>query len=140
MNATNKKCVMVINPDLPLGLIANTAAILGCTLGKNNGEVVGEDLRDASGTIHLGIVNIPIPVLSGCADYIKQLQNTIRKDYSDAIELISFSDVAQQSKHYQDYTDKMSAVQTNDLNYLGICLYGSKRIVNHLTGSLPTLR
>ena len=34
MNLQNEKCVMVIDENLPLGLIANTAAIMGITLGK----------------------------------------------------------------------------------------------------------
>ena len=34
MNIQNEKCVMVFNEELPLGIIANTAGILGITLGK----------------------------------------------------------------------------------------------------------
>ena len=34
MDLQNKKCVMIIDKNLPLGLIANTAAIMGITLGK----------------------------------------------------------------------------------------------------------
>ena len=34
MNLQNEKCVMVIDENLPLGIIANTAAIMGITLGK----------------------------------------------------------------------------------------------------------
>lgn len=41
-----KKCVMVIDESLPLGIIANTAAIMGITLGKKMPEVVGDDVTD----------------------------------------------------------------------------------------------
>lgn len=34
MHSMETKCVLVIDENLPLGLIANTAAILGVTLGK----------------------------------------------------------------------------------------------------------
>ena len=34
MDLQNEKCVMVIDEHLPLGIIANTAAIMGITLGK----------------------------------------------------------------------------------------------------------
>ena len=37
MDWQNEKCVMVIDESLPLGIIANTAAIMGITLGKNAG-------------------------------------------------------------------------------------------------------
>ena len=34
MDLQNEKCVMVIDENLPTGIIANTAAILGITRGK----------------------------------------------------------------------------------------------------------
>ena len=34
MNLQNEKCVIVVDEELPLGIIANTAVILGITLGK----------------------------------------------------------------------------------------------------------
>ena len=43
MDWQNEKCVMVIDESLPLGIIANTAAIMGITLGKKMPEVVGAD-------------------------------------------------------------------------------------------------
>ena len=36
MNLQNEKCVMVIDENLPLGLIANTAAIMGNYSWKRN--------------------------------------------------------------------------------------------------------
>lgn len=39
MDLQNEKCVMVIDENLPLGIIANTAAIMGITLGKEMPEV-----------------------------------------------------------------------------------------------------
>ena len=63
MNWENEKCVMVIDEQLPVGLIANTAAILGITLGRERGEVVGHDVYDAGGNRHLGIIEFPVPIL-----------------------------------------------------------------------------
>ena len=39
----DRKCVMIVDKNLPLGLIANTTAILGTVLGKLEGEIVGTD-------------------------------------------------------------------------------------------------
>ncbi|MCT8193054.1 DUF2000 domain-containing protein, partial [Pseudomonas monteilii] len=36
-----EKCVMIIDEQLPIGLVANTAAILGATLGKLFPEGIG---------------------------------------------------------------------------------------------------
>ena len=46
MDLQNEKCVMVIDEHLPLGIIANTAAIMGIALGKKMPEVVGADVTD----------------------------------------------------------------------------------------------
>jgi len=63
MNAYSKKCVMIIDSELPVGVIANTSAILGVTLGKHFPEQVGENVADATGKMHLGIITIPIAIL-----------------------------------------------------------------------------
>ncbi|USF28474.1 hypothetical protein N510_003435 [Firmicutes bacterium ASF500] len=63
MDWQNEKCVMVIDESLPLGIIANTAAIMGITLGKKMPEVVGADVTDQSGNEHLGIIEFPVPIL-----------------------------------------------------------------------------
>lgn len=63
MSLQNKKCVMIIDENLPLGIIANTAAIMGITLGREMPEVVGQNVTDQSGNEHLGIITFPVPVL-----------------------------------------------------------------------------
>lgn len=40
MNLQSEKCVMVIDENLPPGIIANTAAIMGITLGKQDRKSV----------------------------------------------------------------------------------------------------
>ena len=47
----NQKCVMVMDEDLPLGVIANTAGIMGITLGKHMPETVGMSGIKAGGNI-----------------------------------------------------------------------------------------
>ena len=56
MDLQNEKCVMIIDENLSLGIIANTAAIMGITLGKKMPEIVGTDICDRTGNRHLGIL------------------------------------------------------------------------------------
>ena len=63
MDHQNEKCVMVIDEELPTGIIANTAGIMGITLGKKLPETVGPDVSDPNGTSNLGIIAIPVPIL-----------------------------------------------------------------------------
>ena len=58
----------------------------------------------------------------------------------EEIEVISFVDVAQQVNNYEEYKAKLKQSTDEDLNFLGICLYGSEKKVNHFSGSLPMLR
>ena len=64
MSLENEKCVIIMDEGLPLGLIANTAAILGITLGKTLPEVVGAAVEDASSQSHLGIIEFPLSLFS----------------------------------------------------------------------------
>ena len=40
MEAENRKCVMILDEELPAGVLANAAGILGMTLGKQIPEVI----------------------------------------------------------------------------------------------------
>ena len=57
----DQKCVMVLDETLPLGLLWNTAAILGVTLGRQVPELVGQ------GVISGGM----IPKVQCCVDAIE---------------------------------------------------------------------
>ncbi|MCM1237152.1 MAG: DUF2000 domain-containing protein [Ruminococcus flavefaciens] len=140
MDLQNEKCVMVIDENLPLGIIANTAAIMGITLGKKMPEVVGEDVYDRTGKEHLGIIEFPVPILKGNADMIKAIREKLYEpDFSD-LTVVDFSDLAQSCKTYSEFIGKMKEVTETDLNYFGIAICGAKKKVNKLTGSMALLR
>ncbi|HJA93508.1 MAG TPA: DUF2000 domain-containing protein [Candidatus Eisenbergiella merdipullorum] len=140
MDLQNEKCVMVIDERLPLGIIANTAAIMGITLGKKMPEVVGADVTDKTGNEHLGLIEFPVPILKGNAESIKTIRERLYEpDFSD-LTVVDFSDLAQGCKTYEEFIEKMKEVSEIDLNYFGIAICGSKKKVNKLTGSMPLLR
>ncbi len=140
MDLHNEKCVMVIDEHLPLGIIANTAAIMGITLGKKMPEVVGADVTNKTGKEHLGIIEFPVPILKDNAESIKTIRERLYEpDFSD-LTVVDFSDLAQGCKTYDEFTEKMKEVSEIDLNYFGIAICGSKKKVNKLTGSMPLLR
>ena len=72
-----EKCVLVLDETLPLGLAANTAAILGLTLGRRRPDLVGDDVTDGSGELHPGIVTLPVPVLRGDRALLSQLRERL---------------------------------------------------------------
>ncbi|MGB8455817.1 MAG: DUF2000 domain-containing protein [Anaerocolumna sp.] len=139
-NEIENKCVLVLDSELPIGLIANTAAILGITLGYKHNSIIGADTFDASNQCHLGITNIPIPILKGTKNKVKELLEEVRNNYSEDVTMVDFSEVAQSCTDYQDYILKVNEHTADTFNYLGIGIYGPVKIVNRLTGSMPLLR
>ena len=133
MDLQNEKCVMVIDEQLPLGIIANTAAVMGITLGKAMPEVVGADVRDESGHTHLGIIEFPVPILRGSPESIKALREKLYEPDFQALTVVDFSDLRRAAR-------PMAQVPESTLQYFGVAVCGAKKKVNKLTGSLPLLR
>lgn len=131
---------MVIDEELPMGIIANTAAILGVTMGKQMPETVGSNVIDKTGNVHLGIVNLPIPILKGQAALLKALREKLYEPEFAEMTVVDFSDVAQGCKAYDEFIDKIAEVQGNELQYFGLAICGTKKKVNKLTGNMPLLR
>lgn len=140
MDRKNEKCVMVIDEGLPLGIIANTAAILGITLGKKLPEAVGEDVTDRSGNEHLGIIQFPVPILRGSPEAIRQIREALYQPGFQDMTAVDFSDLAQGCKTYDEFIEKMGHAPEDALRYFGVAICGPKKKVNQLTGSMPLLR
>ena len=140
METLKTKCVMVIDENLPIGIISNTAAVMGITLGKMKPDSVGTDVFDKTGNVHLGVIEFPVPILKGDVSIIKELREKLYRPEFSELTVVDFSDVAQSCKTYDEYIGKIADVQENELQYFGIAIYGDKKQVNRLTGSMPLLR
>ena len=136
----NNKCVMILDEALPLGLLANTAGILGFTMGKLLPEMVGPTVKDKSCKDHLGVIEVPIPILKANKDQVRNIREQLYLPEFAEVVTVDFSDIAQSCKNYDEYISKMADADENELNYMGIGLFGPKKIINKLTGSMPLLR
>lgn len=139
MNAEDK-CVIILEESLPLGAAANTAAILGITLGMKLPDVVGSDVLDAGGNSHMGIIQFPVPVLKGSPDRLRDLRAKLFTPQFSDLTVVDFSGLAQGCKTYGEFIEKMAVCPENRLNYIGIAICGNKKKINRLTGNLPLLR
>lgn len=140
MNWENEKCVMVIDERLPVGLIANTAAILRITLGRERGEVVGHDVYDAGGNRHLGIIEFPVPILRAAPEAIRALRERLYAPEFSAVTAVDFSDLAQGCKTYEEYRDKMSAAGESSLRYYGAAAHRPQEARKQAHRQPPLLR
>ncbi len=107
MDLQNEKCVMVIDESLPSGMIANAAAIMGITLGKQMPEVVGTDVYDGTGKEHLGIIEFPVPILKGDGELLKTIRERLYEPEFADVTVVDFSDLAQGCKTYGEFAEKM---------------------------------
>lgn len=136
----DQKCVMVLDETLPLGLLCNTAAILGVTLGRQVPELVGRDVADGDGGVHLGITELPVPILKAPPETLRDLRARLRQPEFQDLTAVDFSDLAQSCRTYGEFCLRMAETPEEHLRYLGLGLWGEKKQVSRLTGSLPLLR
>lgn len=140
MSMENEKCVMIIDENLPLGVIANTAAILGITLGMKRPGVVGPDVADREGNVHMGIIRFPVPVLKGGRETLRELRAKLFSEEYAGLTVVDFSDLAQGCRTYDEFVSRMPACPEKELAYIGIAVCGGRKMIDRLTGSLPLLR
>ncbi|AXE30996.1 DUF2000 domain-containing protein [Chromobacterium phragmitis] len=133
------RCVVIINPELPLGIIANTAAVLAMSLGKLRPALVGGDLPDAQGGLRTGITTVPIPVLRGSASQLRELRAAARA-FSTELTLVELTSATLRTRSYQEYAAELAATAEADIDYQGLALCGPAKRVRQLTGSLGLLR
>ena len=134
------RCAFIIDPALPRGLIANTAAILAMTLGREQPNLVGRDVHDADGNRHQGITSVVMPILASDADGLKTLRGRAAIHDTAGLGLIDVTNAAQEARDYRTYEARMGATQHDDLRYLGLCLYGPAALLRSLTGNLPLMK
>ncbi|RGY98546.1 DUF2000 domain-containing protein [Clostridium sp. AM58-1XD] len=140
MDMQNKKCVMIIDNELPVGIIANTAAIMGITLGKHMPDAVGCDVYDKNGLPHLGIIAFPVPVLKADKEKLHEIRSRLYQPEFSDLTVVDFSDIAQGCNEYDEFMKRAAMSEEGDYTYLGIGICGPKKLVNKLAGSLPLLR
>lgn len=140
MNEQDQKCVMVLDGELPLGVIANAAAILGISMGKQVPQIAGDDAVDQGGGKHSGIIRTPVPILRGTAQEIAALRQKLCRPGFEDVKTVDFTELAQGCRTYGEYIERMAQTRDENLRYLGLALCGEKKKVNRLTGSMPLLR
>jgi hypothetical protein len=135
-----KKCVIIVDESLPIGLIANTAAILGYSLGKMYPESIGPDVPDGTGNVHSGLITYAVPILKSSSTQLWSMRNKLFSDDYRDLAVVDFPDAAQRCRTYDDFTKQLAGTSERDLRYLGIAIYGDRKKVNRLTGEMPLLR
>ncbi len=135
----SKKCVLIIDQSLPTGVIANVSAVLAMSVGKEINGLVGEDILDKDGTLHRGLTQLPIPVLGATSLQISKIRQIVISETDNDTILFDFNNFAQQARTYHEYTSYMQSVDTEEISYLGLAVYGDKKKINKTTKGLTLI-
>ncbi|MBZ9600865.1 DUF2000 domain-containing protein [Phyllobacterium chamaecytisi] len=131
------RCAIVVDQSLPVGRAANAAAVIALTMGKIHPELAGVDLIDGSGLAHPGLIPIGISVLGATAEELKALRE---KATSREISVVDFPIQGQQTNDYSAFGSAVALVETKELSYVGVGLYGSRKVVGKIVGKFGFLK
>lgn len=134
-DATQHRCTIVINKNLPIGLAMNAASVIGISFGRTVENLVGSDLKSQDDINYPGVIYSPLPILTASKEYIHELLSSAEQE--DDIYHMPFSALAQSCKTYDEYGKKISTVRSDEIELVAIGLIGPKKKITKITGSLP---
>ena len=135
--AEPSRCAIVVDRALPAGRAANAAAVVAFTLGKRHPDVAGSDLIDGSGCHHPGLIPIGIAVVSATAAELSDLRNRAAKA---GLDVVDFPVQGQETTDYGRFGALVASVPAEALNYVGVGLYGPRKMVGRFVGKFPLLK
>lgn len=135
-----QKCILIIDDSQKAGVLANIASVLSISLGNLSTDMVGHDVYDKQGGRHPGITQLPIPILGASRDKIKEIRQMLLSKEIPGMVVVDFTTIAQQSKTYDEYEKSIGNADDNDINYIGIGVYGEKKAINKATGNLRSIK
>ncbi|NIF20434.1 MULTISPECIES: DUF2000 domain-containing protein [Pantoea] len=137
-DASQQRCTIIIDKDLPAGLAMNAASVIGISFGRTVENLVGPDMQSLDDVNYPGVIYSPLPVLLASGEYLQEIQAKVEND--DDIYVMPFSALAQSCKTYEEYGEKISSVKSNNIELVAIGIIGPKNKVTKMTGNLPLYR
>ncbi len=134
-----ERLAIVVDPALPVGLLANTVATIGAGIGAVVPALGGTVLTDMAGRSVHNSAALPAPILQAGPAAIRSVLLKALPAPDGAV-VVAFPQFARAIHRFADYRalfpSRDLAIETID----GIGLAGPERWVRSLTGSLKLLR
>lgn len=130
------KSAIIINPELPVGYLANAIACIASGIFLNGGDLVGPEIKGKD-VDYIPITKIPILILKPGT---KSLFELCKQAQSLSLKYMAFTKEAQSTTDYDTYEKSVSGQPLESVTLLGLGVVGPDNIVNSLVGSLPMLR
>lgn len=139
MNVPEKRIAIVVDPSLPLGLIANTVATIGIGIGAVERDFGDVSLTDVAERAVKTSATRPVPILQAPANEIASLLLKALPAPEGAI-VVPFPRFARSLHAFSDYQAQFPERDLATETIEGLGLAGTEHWVRSLTGSLKLLR
>lgn len=137
--AGDLRIAVIVDPGLPVGLLANTIAVIAAGLGAAMPGIGRVRLTDAEGRGFYNSADRPIPVLGADAAAMAALLARAADAPAEA-RVVAFPAFARSLHAFADYAEAMPSRRLAEERLDGLGLIGPARWVRSLTGALKLLR
>ncbi|MBF6130206.1 DUF2000 domain-containing protein [Nocardia brasiliensis] len=121
------KIAVLLRADLPTWQRLNVTAFLVSGLGTVQPEVIGEPYEDADATSYLPMFRQPVLVFEGSKEVVR---NAHGKALARELRTAVFTSDLFTTGNDQDNRAAVRAVGTDDLDLVGVAVYGPRNVVD----------
>jgi hypothetical protein len=139
MSAADKRIAIIVDPSLPLGLIANTVATVSIGIGAVDTGFGNRTLTDVMGRAVKNSADRSVPVLQAPASEILTLLLKALPAPDGAV-VVPFPKFARSLHVFADYQAQFPKRALSAETIEGLGLAGPEKWIKSLTGSLKLLR
>ncbi len=133
------RIAVIVNPELPVGLLANTSSAVAIGLAAKFPMLAGEQLADIEGRAVDVSSKLPVPILQATAEQIHAILHKAMQAGGEGA-IVPFPAFARAMHSFEDYRQVFPARNLSLETLDGLGLAGPEKWVKSLTGSLKLLR
>ncbi len=134
------RVAVIMTPDMPPGLAANTAGVIAVGLGAQCPTLADTTLADGDGLQFASVCNQPMPVLQADRATIRAVMLKAFARRPEGATIVPFPAFARSIHVFADYEKALGTKSLDDEEIDGLGLAGPAPWVKSLTGSLKLLR
>ncbi len=137
---SNLRVAVIVAPDMPLGLAANSVGVIAVGLGAQCPALADSALADAGGRQFGSVCNQPMPVLQADRATIRDVMLRAFARRQNGAAIVPFPAFARSIHVFADYETALGTKSLEVEEIDGLGLAGPSAWVKSLTGSLKLLR
>ena len=138
--ADDMRVAVIVAPDMPPGLIANSVGVIAVGLGAHCPGLADSALADAAGRRFGSVCNQPMPVLQADRATIRDVMLKAFARRQNGAAIVPFPAFARSIHVFADYEAALGTRSLEAEEIDGLGLAGPSAWVKSLTGSLKLLR